>query len=58
MTFNQSVITKHIATYKGLFLKQHGHAPTSWFSFFAWLSSFTSAGSFGADDVALAKELL
>lgn len=58
MTFNQTVITKYVDTYKELYLNQHGHNPKSWFSFFRWLGSFSSAGAFGESDIVLASRLL
>lgn len=58
MTFNQTIIQKHAEQYKKLFKEQHGVNPTSWFSYFKWLSTFTTAGSFTHKDSIYAMELL
>lgn len=58
MTFNQKMITDYAEQYKNIYKNQFGENPTSWFTFFQWLSSFSSAGSFDNDDVKLAEKLL
>ena len=55
---NQQTIKTHAEDYIYLYYTKFGVAPTSWFSFFAWLASFTPAGSFNDSDIAYAKELL
>lgn len=58
MTFNQQMITKYASQYVESFTSKFGTHPQSWFSFFRWLSSFTSANSFDDNDVKLAIKLL
>jgi hypothetical protein len=58
MSFNKEMILKYIDTYKENYEKQHGELPTSWFSYFRWLGSFTPANSFNNEETELAKQLL
>lgn len=58
MTINQKAIHEHTPRYVQIYTKAFNVAPESWFSLFQWISSFTSAGSFNASDIELAKELL
>jgi len=58
MTTNQMAITAHASTYIAKYTEEHNCTPTSWFSFFNWLSRTTGSSSFNASDVELAKLLL
>lgn len=57
MNFNQQMIIKYVCKYKVEYLEQFGQIPTSWFTYFRWIASFTPAGSFNEEDVRLGKLL-
>lgn len=58
MEFNKKIIIKYADQYKKLYKEQHGENPTSWFSYFRWLGSFTNAGNFNDECVELGKKVL
>ena len=58
MTFNEQVIRKYIEHYKKSYFDNFRKMPESWWAYFEWLGSFTSANSFNPEEVDLAKNLL
>jgi hypothetical protein len=58
MNFNQTMINNYVDVYIEKYYKKFNEYPQSWFTFFAWLTNFTVAGSFDKDDVEYAKRKL
>lgn len=55
---NKELIIRYINMYKAIYRKQYNENPTSWFNYFQWLASFTTARNFEEDEVRLTKKLL